>query len=150
MTARADYTDAEWAALRRAPVLAGVSIGLADPGGPLESEDDLMAIVRAVAETPAGEGELAGAVASDVRDLAEHRLSPVAELSLAPRTAELEIRDQLARVNAILAAKATPREAAAFKRWVLDAARRAAGGRVSDAERRALDSVADLLAVPQA
>ena len=36
MTAKADYTDEEWAALARSPIVAGFAITLADPGGPIE------------------------------------------------------------------------------------------------------------------
>jgi hypothetical protein len=163
MTTKADYTEDEWAALRLAPILAGMAVSLADPGGPLEAPGEIVATVRAVADTPpTGETELAGAVATDVRELAEHRGGLAAELHLEPRTAGLRVHDELARVNAILAAKSTPEEAAAFKRWLLEAARHAAEaskggglqgpgvGRVSEADHHALDELAQLLAVPPA
>ena len=36
MTTKADYTEDEWAALRRATTVAGFAVSLADPGGPIE------------------------------------------------------------------------------------------------------------------
>jgi len=35
MTTKADYTTEEWARLERAPIVAGLAISLADPGGPI-------------------------------------------------------------------------------------------------------------------
>ena len=39
MTTKADYTDEEWAALRRAPLVAGLAVSFADPGGPIELDE---------------------------------------------------------------------------------------------------------------
>ena len=36
MTSKADYTEDEWVRLRRAPLVAGLAISIADPGGPIE------------------------------------------------------------------------------------------------------------------
>jgi hypothetical protein len=36
MTPGKDFTDEEWARMRRAPTVAGVAISLADPGRPIE------------------------------------------------------------------------------------------------------------------
>ena len=35
MTSKQDFTDEEWTRIRRAPLVAGVAISLADPGGPI-------------------------------------------------------------------------------------------------------------------
>src|SRR5919204_366868 len=37
MTTEADFTEEEWARLKRAPFVAGMAISLADPGGPIEA-----------------------------------------------------------------------------------------------------------------
>ena len=37
MTTKADFTEEEWARLGRAPLVAGMAITLADPGGPIEA-----------------------------------------------------------------------------------------------------------------
>lgn len=49
MTKRSDYTDEEWATLRRAPMVAGLAISLADPGGPIEAAKESMATLKAAA-----------------------------------------------------------------------------------------------------
>ena len=36
MSSKADFTDSEWETLRRAPMVAGMGITFADPGGPIE------------------------------------------------------------------------------------------------------------------
>ena len=36
MTSRQDFSEEEWARIRRAPLVAGLAISLADPGGPIE------------------------------------------------------------------------------------------------------------------
>ena len=36
MTSKKDFSDEEWTRIRRAPIVAGVAISLADPGGPIE------------------------------------------------------------------------------------------------------------------
>jgi hypothetical protein len=35
MTSKQDFPDEEWIRIRRAPLVAGVAISLADPGGPI-------------------------------------------------------------------------------------------------------------------
>ena len=47
MTTKADYTDEEWRALRRAPLVAGLAISLADPGGPFEVTKETLAALKA-------------------------------------------------------------------------------------------------------
>ena len=37
MTSKTDFSDEEWARLKRAPFVAGMAISLADPGGPIEA-----------------------------------------------------------------------------------------------------------------
>ena len=36
MTDKSAFTDEEWATLRRSPLVAGMAIAIADPGGPIE------------------------------------------------------------------------------------------------------------------
>ena len=57
MTAKADYTDEEWAILCRAPLVAGFAVSFADPGGPIELTKETMAALRA-AGAPPGNQEL--------------------------------------------------------------------------------------------
>ena len=48
MTSKADYSDAEWTRLKRAPFLAGMALSLADPGGPIEAVKESAATFKAV------------------------------------------------------------------------------------------------------
>ena len=47
MTTQADFTDEEWARVKRAPFVAGMAISLADPGGPIEAFHETAATLRA-------------------------------------------------------------------------------------------------------
>ena len=42
MTSKQDFTDQEWTRIRRAPLVAGVAISLADPGGPIKVAKETM------------------------------------------------------------------------------------------------------------
>jgi hypothetical protein len=164
MTAKADFTDEEWTRMKRAPFVAGMAISLADPGGPIEAVKESVAALRTVTEAAqsSGRGELVDAVAESVADRAQHRQNPLGDFK--PRGAEAreQILDELRAVNELVTQKATPEEAAAFREWLLDAARRAAeaakeGGflgfraeRVSEGEQQMLDKLRDVLAAPPA
>ena len=64
MTTKADYTEDEWQALRRATSVAGFAVSLADPGGPIELTKESMAAMRA-AGAPPSDDELLVAVSQD-------------------------------------------------------------------------------------
>ena len=53
MTSKQDFSDEEWARIRRAPLVAGVAISLADPGGPIELAKETMATMRSATCPPA-------------------------------------------------------------------------------------------------
>jgi hypothetical protein len=149
MTTKADFTESEWQALRRAPMVAGMAITLADPGGPIEVMKETSAVMKLVSEE-LGDTGLVGDVARDLAELVQQRKNPIADFK--PRAAK-EVTDELARVNEMVTAKAAPEEAAKFRTWLLDSARRAAdaakeGGfmgfnavRVSEGEQRMLDEL---------
>lgn len=160
MSTKTDYTEEEWAALRRAPLVAGLAVSLADPGSPVGSVKEALATSKAISEAPAeGGNELIGAVAADVRAQAQDRKNPMGDLKLDPKDAKQQAREAVASVNDILAAKSTPEEADGYKRWLLDAARRTAdaakeggflgvgGERVSEREKATLDELAGALGV---
>ena len=121
MTARADYTDEEWEALGRSPLVAGFAISLADPGGPIELTKETMAAIKALA-TPPSDEELLIAVSQYAQAHAKEHANLRKELDLKASTARRQLTDELTSVNAILEAKATPEEAAAFRQWILQAA----------------------------
>jgi transcription antitermination factor NusG len=60
MTSKQDFTDEEWTRIRRAPLVAGVAISLADPGGPIEVAKETMATLRSATLPPSQEELLAG------------------------------------------------------------------------------------------
>ncbi len=161
MTTKADYTDGEWATLRRAPQVAGFAVTLADPGGPIELTKETMASLKAVGKPP-GTEELVVAVSQDALAQAQSHHNVVKELDLKASTAREQIVDELRKTNDILAAKATPEEAATFRAWILEAAQDAAeaakeGGflgigavRVSEGEEKMLAQLREILGLPAA
>ena len=148
MTSRQDFTDEEWTRIRRAPLVAGVAISLADPGGPIElAKDDGD---PAVGHPAPSQQELLAAVALDIQAMTQHRQNPLADFK--PRGGQ-QVLEELKAVNALVTAKATAEEAEAFRRWLLAAAQAAAdagkegdflgfgGEQVSAGEQRMLEQV---------
>ena len=157
MTTKADFTDEEWARLERSPIVAGLAISLADPGGPIEAVKESVAALRTATEPPSGGGELAEEVAKSVAEKAKNRQSPLGDFKPRGALAGEEILEELRAVNALLNEKATPEEAAGFREWLLTAAKRSAdaakeGGflgfkaeRVSEGEQKMLDKLGEVL-----
>lgn len=160
MTGKADYTPEEWAALRRSPFVAALAVSFADPGGPIELTKETMAAQRDVASPP-GDHELLIAVSQDALADPKQIRHLKDDLGLKGATARDQIADELARVNGILSAKATPEEAAAFREWLMQTARDAAeaakeGGflgigavRVSEGEKAMLEKLRGILELPE-
>jgi hypothetical protein len=105
MTSKQDFTDQEWTRIRRAPLVAGVAISLADPGGPIEVAKESVATLRS-ATLPPSQEELLASVALDVQALAQQRQNPLGDFR--PRSGP-QVLDELRGVNEIVTAKATPR-----------------------------------------
>jgi hypothetical protein len=164
VTTKADFTEEEWARLKRAPIIAGMAISLADPGGPIEALKETSATLKTVlrAAESGGRGELVDALAREAADEARHRKNPLGGFKPKGATAGPDIVDELREVNRIVSTKATPEEAAAFREWLLEAAKEAAdaakeGGfmgfraeRVSEGEERMLEQLSGALAAPPA
>jgi hypothetical protein len=161
MTAKADFTDTEWEALRRAPIVAGMAITLADPGGPIEVFKETSAVLRYVTAESAEQGGLVGEIAQDVRALAKQRQNPARDFKpSSAATAGKEILDELSKAAAIVAEKGTPGDAKAFGAWLRECAQHAAdaakeGGfmgfkaeRVSAGEQHMLDEIAAAVGAP--
>jgi hypothetical protein len=159
MAMRADFTEDEWATLRRAPMVAGMAITLADPGGPIEVFKETAAVLRVVTEAAEQRQDLIGEVARDLRDVAQKRQNPVGDFKPRGATAAKEILDELSRAVAIVEQKAGPEEASAFREWLMESAQRASeaakeGGfmgfgaeQVSQGEKRMLSEVATAVGV---
>jgi len=149
MTSKQDFTDEEWKRIRRAPLVAGFAISIADPGGPIELAKETLASLRS-ATLPPSQEELLASVALDVQALAQKKQSPLGDFK--PTNGQL-VLDELRGVNELVTAKATPQEVDAFRGWLVATAQAAAdaakeGGfmgfgaeRVSAGERQMLDQV---------
>jgi hypothetical protein len=162
MTTRTDFTDEEWARLGRAPLVAGMAISLADPGGPIEATKETMAALRTIVEAAKGGGrsELVNEVAKDTAERAQHRENPMGDFKPRGAMAGEQILDELRAVNALVTEKATSEEAEDFRQWLLDAAQRAAnaakeGGfmgfhaeRVSEGEQQMLEKLGEVMSAP--
>src|SRR4051812_28974888 len=98
MTTKADFTEEEWARLKRAPFVAGMAISLADPGGPIEAFKETKATLKTVLGDAqgGGRGELVSAIAGDVEADARQHKSPLAGFKpTKSATAGVEILDEL-------------------------------------------------------
>jgi hypothetical protein len=158
MTAKTDFSEEEWARLKRAPFVAGLAISLADPGGPVEAVKESMATLKTVlgAAEQGGRGELVDAVAREAAADAKARKNPLADFKPRGAMAGEEILEELRGVGGIVAAKA-PDEAPAYSQWLLAAAQEAAdaakeGGflgfgaeQVSEGEQRMLAKLREAL-----
>lgn len=153
MTAKTDFTDEEWTRVRRAPLVAGMAISLADPGGPIELAKETSASLKTATNPPSRE-QLLAEVALDIESMAQQRQNPMSDFKPTqgsdPRQ---QILEELRAVSAIVSSKATAEEAAAFNNWILASAQAAAdaakeGGfmgfgaeRVSQGEKDMLEQV---------
>ena len=161
MTTKADFTDHEWQALVRAPMVAGMAITLADPGGPIEAMKESAAVVKLVSQEMMST-ELRGEVARDLAAQIQQRQSPFADFKPRGPGAAREIVEELRTVSETVGARATPAEAKDFREWLYECARRAAhaateGGflgfnavLVSEGEQRMLAEVAAALGIEAA
>jgi hypothetical protein len=126
MTTKADFSEEEWATVVRSPIVAGMAITLADPGGPIEVVKETSAVLKFVT----GEGEqrddLVGEVAREIRALAQERTNPAGDFKPRGALAGQQVVDEISRAGEIVSAKATPQEAEAFRAWILECAQRAA------------------------
>jgi hypothetical protein len=126
MTSKESFTDDEWERVVRAPLVAGMAIMIADPGGPIEISKEMMATLRA-ATVPPSQEELLAAVALDIQAKMNQKENPAGKFKpTGAATAGTEILDELRAVDTIVAAKATPEETQAFRGWLVIAAQAAA------------------------
>jgi len=155
VTAKSDFTEEEWARIVRAPFVAGLSISLADPGGPIEAAKESMAMMKSATNPPSRE-QLLAEVALDIQAMVQQRHNPVSGYRpTAGQQPGDQVLEELRVVQGIVTAKATPEEARAFGQWLVTAAQAAAtaakeGGfmgfgaqLVSEREQNMLDRVRD-------
>ena len=159
MTTKDDFTEDEWARIVRAPMVAGMAISLADPGGPIEAAKETMATMKSATNPPSREQLLAD-VALDVQAMAQERRHPLKGYKPKGPAVGDEVVAELRDVMAIVAAKASSEERAAYGAWLVASAVAAAaaakeGGfmgfhaeRVSAGEQAMIDRVRETVSAP--
>jgi len=127
MSTKSDFTEDEWTTLVRSPIVAGMAITLADPGGPIEVVKETSAALSfATGSSSEQRDDLVGEIAREMRALVEERKNPAGDFKPRGAMAGKEIVDEISRANEIVSAKANPVEAAAFREWIMECAQRAA------------------------
>ena len=155
MTSKSDFPDDEWARVIRAPLVAGMAIMLADPGGPIEATKETMASIKTATNPPTRE-QLVTEVALDVQAEVQAKRNPLKGFKPTGTSSPGDqVLAELTAVQEIVAARATDEEAAAFGRWLVAAAQASAdaakeGGfmgvgaqQVSEREQEMLERVRD-------
>jgi len=127
VTTKSDFTDEEWVRVLRAPFVAGMAISLADPGGPIEMAKETMATIKSATNPPSRE-QLLTEVALEIQGMTQKKQNPLSgyKLDKAAGAAGPQVLAELREVKEIVAAKATPEEAAAFGAWLLATSQAAA------------------------
>ena len=159
MTSKDVFSEEEWVRIRRAPLVAGMAISIADPGGPIEMTKETMASLKAASSPPSNE-ELLIAVSQDIMAMGQQKQNPIGGFKVQNAAlAGKEILDELSAANDIVTAKATPDEATGYRRWLVAVAQAAAdsakeGGfmgfgaeQVSQGERTMIDQLEATLGV---
>jgi hypothetical protein len=165
MAGKASFTPEEWARVVASPMVAGMAITAADPSGLWGLLKEAMSGGWALAEVKQGgqQNALVKAIADDIttpdtRTAARDRMQ--AQFKGA-QLGELKGRaiEELRAVSALVDTKA-PEDAAGFKAWLNEVARKAAeagneggflgfgGVAVSDAERATLAEISAALGLP--
>ncbi len=126
MTTKNDFDEQEWARIVRAPLMAGMAITLADPGGPIEAAKESMASIKAATNPPSRQ-QLLAEVALDLQAMVQQRHNPLKGFKPeGERPPGEQVVDELHSVRELVAAKADAEEAAAFGQWLVQSAQAAA------------------------
>jgi hypothetical protein len=158
------FSPEEWTLIKSAPLLAGLSVTLADlRSGIFGAIKEGLAPSQAIIE--AGQGSSNPVVASVVGSIKEmaakrERLQPPISLSgKKPEEVKAEVAAQLAKIPAILQGKVPAEQAEGFKSWLVSIAGKVAnaateggffgfgGEKVSAAETAAINELASSLGV---
>jgi len=148
MTGKSDFTDEEWEQILQGPPTAGLIVITAQRGGSFR-ESFSMAKAYSEARRQHGDSELLDTIASTKPEVDHTRYHSPEELK---EHGLQHLRDAVA----LLEQKATPEEVDEYKRFVINLAQRVAeahkegflglsGERVSDAERAAIEEIAQAL-----
>jgi hypothetical protein len=160
MSVREAFTSEEWARVVEAPMLAGIAVTAADPGGLWGAVKESVAVAGAVRDAKAGDplvAEIAAAYeTAEGRDMARAALKAEVARKGAAAIVEAAVAE-LGAAAALVAAKA-PASAPGFRAWLQAVAARVAeagteggflgfgGEKISATERATLDRLAAALA----
>ena len=162
MSTKSDYSEEEWTLLLKAPGMAGIAVVAAAPSGPIGVFKELTSMgkwILAAGENTSA-GTLPAAIVADIRAIAEKKLPAPQDEKIPAAELQSRVLDTLRKAATILATKATPTEAEAYKQWILDVTTNIAkaakegtvfgfgGTLVSDRERSLVREIADALGVP--
>ena len=126
MTSKSDFPEEEWARIVRAPLVAGMAIMVADPGGPIEATKETTASIRSATNPPTRE-QLLTEVALDVQAEVQAKRNPLKGFKPSGASGPGDqVLAELTAVQGIVAARATEEETAAFGRWLVATAQAAA------------------------
>jgi hypothetical protein len=126
MTSKSDFSEDEWERLVRAPLVAGLAIMIADPGGPIEATKETMASIRTATNPPTRE-QLLTEVALDVQTEVQAKRNPLKGFKpTGTAGAGDAVLAEIAAVMGIVAARATAEETEGFGNWLVSAAQASA------------------------
>lgn len=152
MSSKSDYTQEEWALLARAPFMTGMIVSLASPSGITGVLGESMVVTKALLAAE-GSNSTSALIKALVADIKSTKGAIAKPSGINPSNAKSMAMEEIQKVSALLAQKATPEEAGAFKDWLEDIAQAAAeaateggffgigGVRVSDSEKAAVEEV---------
>jgi hypothetical protein len=163
MSLKDSFTPEEWARMLGAPMIAGIAVTAAEPGGLWGAVRESAALAGEIGKAKSTGGQnalideiIAAYGTSEGRDQARGVLKAEASGKTPPEIVEAAIAE-LTEASALAAAKA-PGEAPGFKAWLGEIANKVAeagteggflgfgGEKVSVAERATLDRIATVLA----
>jgi hypothetical protein len=159
MEIKSSFSPEEWARVMSAPMLAGIAVTAADPGGLWGALKESAAAAGQIAK--AGDDGLVGEIVTEYKTADGRDIARTALKTEVKGKKPAEIVDsaltELAEVANMVAAK-NAEAGAAYKAWLLDTAQKVAeagteggfmgfgGVKVSDAEKATLEKLASALA----
>lgn len=149
MSTQADYTPDEWNVLVMAPAQASMLVINADKTGGISGQ---FGIIQEMKDARTNIQSHADTDVSLVREAAHALLEQPSWKAALDKATPETVTTSLSRADQIVAAKAAPDEAVAYKQYVMDVARKTAsatkessGVQTSDREKVALTQIASLL-----
>ncbi len=122
MSAKSDFTPAEWSVLLQTPAVAGMAVVAAAPSGPIGLFKELTTMGRLI--LAAGDGAPAGSLVAnlvaDIKDVAAGKVKPPPEERIPPEALREKLLESCRAIVVLLAAKVPPDEAGAYKQWIVD------------------------------